>query len=130
MKAEDLFTGIKDLPDHMGVKAVFGEPVTAEGRTVVPVASVMYGFGLGFGQGPEPVTDKEPPVEVEAGSGMGGGSGAAGATTPRAVVEITADQVRVVPIIDEGRIALAGIFTGIWSIFWIAMTIKAIFGKK
>jgi hypothetical protein len=46
------------------------------------------------------------------------------------VVEISADQVRVVPITDEGRIALAGIFTGIWSIFWIANTIKAIFGKK
>ncbi len=130
MKAEDLFKGIEDLPDRVGVQAVFGEPVTAEGRTVIPVASVMYGFGLGFGQGPEPVTDEKPPVEVKAGSGMGGGSGAAGSSTPRAVVEISADRVRVVPIVDEGRIALAGIFTGIWSIFWIAMTIKAIFGKK
>ena len=29
------------------VKSVFGEPIHAEGKTVVPVAKVAYGFGAG-----------------------------------------------------------------------------------
>ena len=47
-----------------------------------------------------------------------------------AIAQITADGVAVKPVMDEGRIALAGIVTGIWFIFWAAMTLKAIFGKR
>lgn len=32
-----------------GVKKVFGEPVVAEGKTVVPIARIRYGFGAGSG---------------------------------------------------------------------------------
>ena len=35
------------------VKSVFGEPIHAEGKTVVPVAKVAYGFGAGSGSGPD-----------------------------------------------------------------------------
>lgn len=128
MKPEDIFKGIREMPDKFGVDAVFGEPVASGGRTVIPVASVMYGFGLGFGQGPTPIAEGAEQTEAE--SGIGGGSGAAGASTPRAVVEITEDGVRVIPIVNEGRIAMAGIFTGVWAIFWIGATLRAIFGKK
>jgi len=32
---------------HAGAKAVFGEPVKEGGRTVVPVAQVIFGMGAG-----------------------------------------------------------------------------------
>jgi uncharacterized spore protein YtfJ len=29
------------------VKAIYGEPISAHGKTVVPVAKIMYGYGAG-----------------------------------------------------------------------------------
>ena len=40
------------------------------------------------------------------------------------------DGVVVKPVTDEGRIALTGILTGAWAIMWIALTLRAIFGKR
>jgi hypothetical protein len=47
-----------------------------------------------------------------------------------AVLEISDTGVTVKPVTDEGRMALVGILTGAWAIFWIAQTLKAIFGKR
>jgi hypothetical protein len=33
------------------VKAIYGEPVSAQGKTVIPVAKIMYGYGGGAGTG-------------------------------------------------------------------------------
>jgi len=32
-------------------KAIYGEPISAHGKTVVPVAKIMYGYGAGAGTG-------------------------------------------------------------------------------
>jgi hypothetical protein len=32
------------------VKTIYGEPIVAEGKTIIPVAEVKYGFGGGGGQ--------------------------------------------------------------------------------
>lgn len=40
---------VEQVREQVGVEAVFGEPVTAEGRTVIPVARLSFGFGGGFG---------------------------------------------------------------------------------
>jgi uncharacterized spore protein YtfJ len=56
------------------VKSVFGEPITAGDRTVIPVARVRFGFGGGGGH--------------LAGGGGGGGGGMR--ADPAGVVEITA----------------------------------------
>ena len=32
------------------VKAVYGEPITAQGKTVVPVARIIYGYAAGAGR--------------------------------------------------------------------------------
>jgi uncharacterized spore protein YtfJ len=37
---------LKPLAEQVGVRAVFGEPVHAHGRTFIPVAKVTYGFGF------------------------------------------------------------------------------------
>ncbi|HEC33739.1 MAG TPA: sporulation protein YtfJ, partial [Chloroflexi bacterium] len=65
-----LFDIVEDLRRKANVNAAFGKPVTSEGRTVIPVAEVAYGFGLGFGSG----TSGEESEETE-GEGGGGGGG-------------------------------------------------------
>ena len=56
------------------VKAVYGEPISAEGKTIIPVARVRYGFGGGGGnQGPD--SDPTNADESLQQSGGGGGGG-------------------------------------------------------
>jgi uncharacterized spore protein YtfJ len=72
------------------VKSVFGEPILAYGKTVVPVAKVAYGFGAGFGKA------KDSPHGDPRGEGGGGGVRA----FPAGALEITAEGTRFVPFRD------------------------------
>jgi len=52
MNATEMLQRIgQSLASTATVKSVFGEPIHAEGKTVVPVAKVAYGFGAGGGSG-------------------------------------------------------------------------------
>ena len=95
MSAEELLQNIRSLIERMGVKAIYGEPVVAGDRTIIPVARVRYGFGGGFGKG-----KKEPP-----GEGGGGGGGFFGA--PAGYIEITHAGTRFVPIGERRKLAAA-----------------------
>src|SRR5215470_11951041 len=53
------------------VKSVFGDPIRADGKTIVPVARVAYGFGAGFGRGEE----THQAAATQHGEGGGGGGG-------------------------------------------------------
>ena len=33
------------------VKTVYGEPIEAQGKTIIPVAKIVFGFGAGAGTG-------------------------------------------------------------------------------
>lgn len=90
------------------VDAVFGKPIEAEGKTVIPIGSAAYGFGLGMG------VDQR-----EAKSDFGGGGGGGYIVNPIAMAVIEPDGVRIEPVVNEGRIAIAGILTGAWTVFWI-----------
>ncbi len=50
MSVHDLLQG---LAERMGasadIKTIFGEPIAAEGKTIIPVARLAYGLGTGFG---------------------------------------------------------------------------------
>jgi uncharacterized spore protein YtfJ len=81
------------------VKSVFGEPILANGKTVVPVAKVAYGFGAGFG------TAKEGPQRDPQGEGGGGGGGVR--AFPAGALEITAEGTRFVPFRDPLWLAAA-----------------------
>ncbi len=41
----------ENLSSRAQVKSVFGEPIVAADKTVIPVARVAYGFGAGAGTG-------------------------------------------------------------------------------
>ena len=86
--------------------ACVGLPQTANGHTVVPLATVTVqaGFGLGFGGG-----GGAGPEDEGAGSGSGGGGGGAGRASSRviAMADISDQGVRIQPVPDVTRIALA-----------------------
>lgn len=50
--------------------------------------------------------------------GLGGGGGGRG--RPVAVIVVAADGVRVQPVLDVTRLALAGMTTGAFMAFWLA----------
>lgn len=86
MSAKDLIKGaVEHLQTSASVKTVYGAPITAEGKTVIPVAKVAYGFGAGSGSGhKKKARNGKEPVEGE-GEGAGGGV----AARPVGVVEIS-----------------------------------------
>jgi uncharacterized spore protein YtfJ len=93
MNATDLLLKIGEtLGSTATVKSVFGEPIHVNGKTVVPVAKIAYGFGGGFGTG------KGGPAADQHGEGGGGGGGVR--AFPAGALEITAGGTRFVPFID------------------------------
>jgi uncharacterized spore protein YtfJ len=97
------------LQSTASVKSVFGEPITAGNRTIVPVARISVGFGGGIGQG------SASPGEAR-GEGSGGGGGGGVQARPVGVVEISDFETRFIPIHDKRRLAAAaalGLIAGI-----------------
>lgn len=89
------------------VKAIYGEPISAHEKTIIPVAKIMYGYGAGAGTGG--VGEKNT-------RGEGGGGGGGVRAVPVGVIEVSNQQTRFVPISDKRKLAgavLAGISFGI-----------------
>lgn len=127
MSLEKVFAVVDQLRNTMSVHAAFGEPQQVEGKVLIPVARVSMAMGLGFGQGISPQDEKEPAQEGDSGSGGGGGGG--GGVRPLAVIQVTPEETTIKPIMDKGKIALAGLATIAWVVFWLLTTLRAIFGK-
>jgi len=107
--------------------AVYGEPVTAEGYTVITASEVSVGMGFGYGIGSgsggarrgQRESEEEPQDEgSEAGVGGGGGGGGGSMGRPVAAITISPQGVRIDPIVDVTKIALA-FFTTIGSMFFM-----------
>jgi uncharacterized spore protein YtfJ len=120
-----LLDTLADLREKANVNACFGEPVTVEGRTIIPVARVGYGLGMAVGQGPTAEGEEESTEK------MGGGGGGGGmAATPLGVIEVTSKGTRIEPVIDKQKVAIASMLVGAWSAFWVARALIAIFGRS
>jgi uncharacterized spore protein YtfJ len=97
---------IQSSVNQAGARAVYADPISAEGTTIVPVAKVRYGFGGGSGKkGGDP---RE-----------GGGGGGGFVAHPIGYIELSSAGTRYVPVIDFQSVALAvaaglclGIVTG------------------
>lgn len=81
--ARMLETVLERLGMHVGARAVFGDPVERDGRTVITVAQTMLGTGAGSGS------------SDVAGSGEGAGGGAM--SRPVGYIEISARGTEFVP---------------------------------
>jgi len=128
VEIQELLDSLAGMREKANVNACFGEPVTAEGRTVIPVAQVCYGFGMGFGQGP--VAEEEAPEEETPEEAGGGGGGGGVGAHPIAVIEVTSEGTCVKPVIDEQKVALAGVLLAGWSVFCLARALVKIFGRS
>ena len=116
---QELLDALADLRKKADVNAVFGKPVIADGRTVIPVAEVAYDFEMGI---------EEEAVEGST-EGEGGGSGGM-SVRPVAVVEVTPESTVVKPVVDEQKLALAGALLIGWAVFWVVRALVRIFGKQ
>jgi uncharacterized spore protein YtfJ len=98
----DIFASIEKLArgfqDSLSVRTVYGEPISANGVTIVPVAEVVFGFGGGGGGGTGTGPSAGPESALQGGSGGGGGGGGGGVVDPVGYVEITDGGSRWVPL--------------------------------
>ncbi len=83
------------------VKAVYGQPVQKDDTLIIPTAEVVAGMGFGLGDGGGPQ-----------GGGAGGGGGGQTMSRPVAVIIASPNGVRVEPVVDATKIALA-MFTAV-----------------
>ena len=112
MSVHDLLQG---LAERMGasadIKTIFGEPIAAEGKTIIPVARLAYGLGTGFGT--RTTTDPTGNHEEQP-AGQSGGGGIY--VYPVGVVEVTPGRTRFVrarsPWTVRVGIFLAGLALG------------------
>lgn len=89
--------------DAATVRLVFGEPIEAAGKTVVPVARVAFGFGGGASPAPRRRAQGEGEGTEDEAAGGGGGVFA----TPVGVVEIDQEGTRFVRFAQELHLGLA-----------------------
>lgn len=104
---KEILTALSDRFATTGkVQNVFGDPIEAHGKVIVPVASVKY--GLGAGGGGENKTGSEDAI-----GGSGGGGGVK--VTPLGVIEISETGTRFIRFFDKRmavRILTAGVVMG------------------
>jgi uncharacterized spore protein YtfJ len=108
MSSVALLQSLKEsILGQVGVRAIYGEPISAQGKTVIPVAKLMYGYGGGAGTGG---------VGNSSAQGEGGGGGAGVRTIPVGVVVVSEQETRFLPITSRKKLTgavLAGILLGL-----------------
>ncbi|MDX1615914.1 MAG: spore germination protein GerW family protein [Candidatus Promineifilaceae bacterium] len=94
--------------------SVYSEPVESGDYTVITASEVKVGLGYGYGGGggssPGPAREGQS-TEDNVGLGGGGGGGGSATARPVAAIEIGPHGVRVEPIIDPTKIAVAFLTT-------------------
>jgi len=88
------------------VRVVYGEPIQHDDTMIIPTAEVLCGLGFGVGSGSGTSADQNPEKPSQ-GSGSGGGGGGRILSRPVAVVVASPEGVRVEPVVDITKIALA-----------------------
>jgi len=123
---DEIVHRVGNIGEDVGASVCFGTPVERDGHTLIPVARVSFGFGMGFGRGTNTERGENGAKPDESNEGEGGGGGGGGSSTPVAVIDITADDVKIEPITDSTRIALSGIALSGWIAFWFLWTVRTI----
>ncbi|MCY7358332.1 MAG: hypothetical protein LH609_12910 [Rudanella sp.] len=114
MKDENfLETLAASLNQSASAKNIFGEPVRAGDKVIIPVAQVMLGMGGGYGQGNQQnkkLLPPDPSRTVSSGKletpaeGVGGGGGMR--IVAKGVFEITPKATRFIPAYDLRQVLL------------------------
>jgi len=105
---------VEQIRDTATVKTIYGEPVMAEGKTIIPVARVRYGFGGGGGtQEQNPTPDEGAGPKQNVGAGGGGGID----VTPIGFIEVTPDETRFVSFEERPRIIKSAFILSLLGLF-------------
>lgn len=103
---------LEGLKSSASVSTVYGKPIHASGKTLIPVAKVAYGFGGGGETEKKGVFGKR---NIDTEEGGGGGV----AVKPVGVLEVTGKRTKFVPISRKVRLlgfVAIGFVTGLaWS---------------
>ncbi len=95
------------------VDAVYGEPIEHEGSLIIPMAEVLsgvgFGLGAGYGKNGNDEEDDQQGKSNNVGSGGGGGGGGRVLSRPVGVIIASQEGVRVEPVVDVTKIALAAL---------------------
>jgi len=97
---------MEKLQTAADAKTVYGDPIQVNGKTVVPVASVAYGFGV----------PNQMALPGQAGSDSAASPAGGVMANPIGVLEVTSHETRFVPINDTKRVLgllLLGLSVGI-----------------
>jgi uncharacterized spore protein YtfJ len=86
---------IKEIASELeriaNTRTVVGEPITAAGKTIIPISKISMGFGAGGGEGKK---DNE--------SGFGGGGGAGAKIEPVAFIMISEEEAKIFRVSERG----------------------------
>ncbi|KKG16193.1 sporulation protein [Methanosarcina sp. 2.H.T.1A.6] len=94
MGVEDTIKEIAgELEKIATTKTVVGDPITAAGKTIIPVSKLTMGFGAGGGEGKK---DNE--------SGYGGGGGAGAKIEPVAFIMLSEDDAKIFRISEKSDV--------------------------
>jgi len=96
--AENLQSMFERISKSAGVHSVYGEAITAHGKTIIPVARISYGFGAGSGR---------KPGESAGGEGEGGGGGLYAA--PLGILEVSDAGTQFISLNENRKLAAAAL---------------------
>ena len=85
---------------NASVKSVFGDPIQAGDKTIIPVAHIAYGLGGGYGPGIKrngPSQSNESLKHGDGAHGEGAGGGGGMYAKPKGVYEVTSTTTRFIP---------------------------------
>ena len=119
---------VDEMLDRMNTKAVFGEPMQQGDTTLIPVASVFYGFGSGQGWGRG--KDESAPADAPMGEGGGAGGGGGGMARPLGFIRIGQDGAKWEPTMDMTRVSVGGMLLAGWIVFWVMKMLRTVASAK
>ena len=94
------------------VSRAYGDPVQSGDNLIIPTAEVLAGMGFGLGAGFGRGNKEDESQGGGSGGGSGGGGGGRVLSRPVAVVIASPEGVRVEPVLDVTKIALAALTAG------------------
>jgi len=90
--SELMGTTMQKIREMVEVNTIIGEPIQAEGMTLIPVSKLSFGFASG---GSDFATKNQKP---EADNAFGGGGGAGVNIAPVAFLIVKGDSVKLLPV--------------------------------
>lgn len=87
-----LSTTMEKIRTMVDANTIIGQPIQAEGVTLIPVSKLSFGFGMG---GSDFTTKNQKPAQANT---FGGGSGAGAKLEPVAFLIVKGESVRLLPV--------------------------------